>query len=137
MTENGRGIRVLLSRSLLDCHQRGLVAVAAALRDAGMEVVYTRFYEIEEVVKTALEEDVDVVGLSFMSWGQMHFTPQLTKQLKERGMDDVLVIIGGIIRKDQVPELEAMGVDRVFGAGSSTTEIVNYIVEKKGKVQVT
>jgi len=113
-----------------------LVAVAAALRDAGMEVIYTRFYEIEEVVKTAMEEDVDVIGLSFMSWGQMNFTPQLTKQLKEKGMDDVLVIIGGIIRKDQIPELEAMGVDRVFGAGSSTTEIIDYIVSQKGKTKV-
>jgi len=131
---NGRKkrIKVLLSRSMLDCHQRGLIAVAAALRDAGMEVVYTRFLMPEEVVKTAVEEDVDVIGLSFLAWGQMHLTAEVMRQLKERNIDNMLVLVGGVIRDEQVPKLEEMGVARVFGAGSATADIVEYIKSQKG-----
>ena len=120
MNARKKPIKVLLSRSMLDCHQRGLVAVAAALRDAGMEVVYTRFLMPEEVVKTAAEEDVDVVGLSFLAWGQMHITA------------DVMRLLKGIIRDEQIPELLEMGVARVFGAGSATADIVEYIESQKG-----
>jgi methylmalonyl-CoA mutase C-terminal domain/subunit len=132
MNAKKKPIKVLLSRSMLDCHQRGLVAVAAALRDAGMEVVYTRFLMPEEVVKTAVEEDVDVVGLSFLAWGQMHITADVMRLLKERNIDNMLVLVGGIIRDEQIPELLEMGVARVFGPGSYTTEIVDYIESKKG-----
>ena len=132
MNARKKPIKVLLSRSMLDCHQRGLIAVAAALRDAGMEVVYTRFLMPEEVVKAAVEEDVDVIGLSFLAWGQMHLTAEVMRQLKERNIDNMLVLVGGIIRDEQIPKLLEMGVARVFGPGSSTTEIVDYIESKKG-----
>ena len=132
MSPKKKRIKVLLSRSQLDCHQRGLISVAAALRDAGMEVVYTRFLMPEEVVKTAAEEDVDVVGLSFLAWGQMHITADVMRLLKERRMDNMLVLVGGIIRDEQIPKLLEMGVARVFGPGSSTTDIVEYIESKKG-----
>jgi methylmalonyl-CoA mutase C-terminal domain/subunit len=132
MNTRKKPIKVLLSRSMLDCHQRGLIAVAAALRDAGMEVVYTRFLMPEEVVKTAVEEDVDVIGLSFLAWGQMHLTAEVMRQLKERNIDNMLVLVGGVIRDEQVPKLEEMGVARVFGAGSATADIVEYIKSQKG-----
>jgi len=132
MNARKKPIKVLLSRSMLDCHQRGLIAVAAALRDAGMEVVYTRFLMPEEVVKTAAEEDVDVVGLSFLAWGQMHITADVMRLLKERNIDNMLVLVGGIIRDEQIPELLEMGVARVFGAGSATADIVEYIESQKG-----
>jgi len=127
MNARKKPIKVLLSRSMLDCHQRGLIAVAAALRDAGMEVVYTRFLMPEEVVKAAVEEDVDVIGLSFLAWGQMHLTAEVMRQLKERNIDNMLVLVGGVIRDEQVPKLLDMGVARVFGAGSATADIVEYI----------
>ncbi len=132
MNAGKKPIKVLLSRSMLDCHQRGLIAVAAALRDAGMEVVYTRFLMPEEVVKTAVEEDVDVIGLSFLAWGQMHLTAEVMRQLKERSIDNILVLVGGVIRDEQVPQLLEMGVARVFGAGSATAGIVEYIKAQKG-----
>jgi len=132
MSPKEKPIKVLLSRSMLDCHQRGIVTVAAALRDAGMEVIYTRFLMPEEVVKTAVEEDVDVIGLSFLAWGQMHITSEVMRQLKARNMNNLLVLVGGIIRDEQIPKLMEMGVDRVFGVGSSTTEIVEYIKSQKG-----
>ena len=134
MGTSEKPIKVLLSRSQLDCHQRGLITVAAALRDAGMEVVYTTFLMPEEVVKTAVEEDVDVIGLSFLAWGQMHITAEVMRQLKERNLNHILVIVGGIIRDEQIPKLLEMGVGRVFTVGSSTTEIVEYIRSKKGKL---
>ena len=132
MNTRKKPIKVLLSRSMLDCHQRGLIAVAAALRDAGMEVVYTRFLMPEEVVKTAVEEDVDVIGLSFLAWGQMHLTSEVMRQLNERNIDNMLVLVGGVIRDEQVPKLLEMGVARVFGAGSATADIVEYIESQKG-----
>jgi len=97
-----------------------------------MEVVYTTFLMPEEVVKTAVEEDVDVIGLSFLAWGQMHITAEVMRLLKERNLSDVMVIVGGIIRDEQIPKLLEMGVSRVFPVGSSTTEIVDYIRSKKG-----
>src|SRR4030042_187565 len=109
MSPKKKPIKVLLSRSQLDCHQRGLISVAAALRDAGMEVVYTRFLMPEEVVKTAAEEDVDVVGLSFLAWGQMHITADVMRLLKERKMENMLVLVGGIIRDEQRSEERRVG----------------------------
>lgn len=135
MSTKEKPIKVLLGRSQLDCHQRGLITVAAALRDAGMEVVYTTFLMPEEVVKTAVEEDVDVIGLSFLAWGQMHITAEVMRQLKEKNLNHILVIVGGIIRDEQIPKLLEMGVGRVFTVGSSTTEIVEYIKSKKGKLK--
>jgi methylmalonyl-CoA mutase C-terminal domain/subunit len=131
MSPKHKPIKVLLSRSYFDCHQRGVMTVAAALRDAGMEVIYTKFYDPEEVAQTAMEEDVDVVGLSFLAWGQMEITPRVIKALNERKMDDVLVIVGGVILDRQIPKLLEMGVAQVFGAGSSTLEIAEYIKSRK------
>jgi methylmalonyl-CoA mutase C-terminal domain/subunit len=132
MSPKGKPIRVLLSRSQLDCHQRGLITIAAALRDAGMEVVYTRFLLPEEVVKTAVEEDVDVIGLSFLAWSHLGIVSEVMKGLKERKMNDVLVIIGGIMRDEHIPKMLEMGVAKVFGAGTNTTEVVEYLRKQKG-----
>jgi methylmalonyl-CoA mutase C-terminal domain/subunit len=132
MSPKGKPIRVLLSRSQLDCHQRGLITIAAALRDAGMEVVYTRFLLPEEVVKTAVEEDVDVIGLSFLAWSHLGIVSEVMKGLKERKMNDVLVIVGGIMRDEHVPKMLEMGVGRVFGAGTPTNEVVEYLRKQKG-----
>jgi methylmalonyl-CoA mutase C-terminal domain/subunit len=127
MSPKGEPIKVLLSRSQLDCHQRGLITVAAALRDGGMEVVYTRFLMPEEVVKTAVEEDVDVIGLSFLAWSHLGIVSEVMKGLKERKMNDVLVIVGGIIRDEHIPKLLEMGVGKVFGPGTPTTDVVEYL----------
>ncbi len=132
MSTKNKPIKVLLTRSHLDSHQRGVITVAAALRDAGMEVIYTKFYYPEEVVKTAMEEDVDVVGLSFLAWGQMEYTPKVIKGLRDAKLNDVMILVGGVILDSQIPELLKMGVSRVFGAGSSTLEIAEYIKSKKG-----
>jgi methylmalonyl-CoA mutase, C-terminal domain len=132
MSPKGKPIKVLLSRSQLDCHQRGLITIAAALRDAGMEVVYTRFLLPEEVVKTAVEEDVDVIGLSFMAWSHLGIVEEVTNGLKARKMDNVLMIVGGIMREDHVPKLKELGVAGIFFPGTNTQDVVKFIQEKKG-----
>jgi methylmalonyl-CoA mutase C-terminal domain/subunit len=132
MSPKGKPIKVLLSRSELDCHQRGLITIAAALRDAGMEVVYTRFLMPEEVVKTAVEEDVDVIGLSFMAWSHLGIVSEVMEGLKARKMNDVLVIVGGIMRDDHIPQLREMGVAKIFGAGTNTGDVVTYLKQQKG-----
>lgn len=123
-------IRVLLTRSVIDCHQRGLRTVAKALMDAGMEVVYSLYTYPEEVAAVAVEEGVDVIGISFLSFGQLTDTPKIMELLKEKGMTDVLVIVGGIIRDGDIPKLLEMGVARVFQQGASMTQIVDYINEQ-------
>jgi len=132
MSPKGKPIKVLLSRSELDCHQRGLITIAAALRDAGMEVVYTRFLLPEEVVKTAVEEDVDVIGLSFLAWSHLGIVSEIMDGLKARKMNNVLVIVGGIMRDDHIPKMLEMGVARVFGAGTNTADVVEYLRKQKG-----
>jgi len=132
MSPKGKPIKVLLSRSQLDCHQRGLITIAAALRDAGMEVVYTRYLLPEEVVKTAVEEDVDVIGLSFMAWSHLGHVSEVMEGLKARKMNNVLVIVGGIMREDHKPQLLEMGVGKIFGAGTNTQDVVAYLKQQKG-----
>jgi methylmalonyl-CoA mutase C-terminal domain/subunit len=123
-------IRVLIAKPGLDGHDRGAKVVARALRDAGMEVIYTGLRQTPEmIVQTALQEDVDVVGLSVLSGAHMALLPRIVQLLRERDMDDVLVIAGGIIPDEDVPRLKETGVRGIFGPGTSTDDIVNFIQE--------
>lgn len=128
MTEAERKIRVLIAKPGLDGHDRGAKVVARALRDAGFEVIYTGLRQTpEQVAETALQEDVNVVGLSILSGAHMRLFPEIMKLLKERGMDDILVIAGGIIPEDDIKPLKKLGIKAIFGPGTPTTEIVEYI----------
>ena len=123
-------IRVLVAKPGLDGHDRGAKVVARALRDAGMEVIYTGLHQTAEmIVNTALQEDVDVVGLSLLSGAHMTLFRDVTKILKEHDMGDVLVVGGGIIPEEDVPGLKEAGVNGVFGPGTPLEEIVNFIKE--------
>ena len=126
-----RKIRVLVAKPGLDGHDRGAKVVARALRDAGMEVIYTGIRQTPEmIVEAALQEDVDVVGLSILSGAHMALCPRVVELLRQEGMDDVLVLVGGIIPDEDVAQLKALGVDGVFGPGTSTAEIVGFIRER-------
>jgi methylmalonyl-CoA mutase C-terminal domain/subunit len=126
---NDRKIRVLVAKPGLDGHDRGAKVVASALRDAGMEVVYTGLHQTPEMIaSTALQEDVDVVALSVLSGAHMTLFPRVQELLEEKGMDDVLLTGGGIIPEEDMEELrEEHGVGDLFGPGSSTQEAVDYI----------
>lgn len=124
-------IRVLIAKPGLDGHDRGAKVVARALRDAGMEVIYTGLRQTPEMIaEAALQEDVDVVGLSILSGAHLTLLPRVVEQLRANGMDDTLVIAGGIIPAEDLPALHAAGVARVFGPGTPTDEIVAYIREQ-------
>jgi len=121
-------IRVLVAKPGLDGHDRGAKVVARALRDAGMEVVYTGIRQTPEMIaEAALQEDVDVVGLSILSGAHMTLFPRVMDLLRECDMDDVLVVAGGIIPDEDAPALHEMGIQGVFGPGTPTGEIVNFI----------
>jgi methylmalonyl-CoA mutase C-terminal domain/subunit len=123
-------IRVLVAKPGLDGHDRGAKVVASALRDAGMEVVYTGLHQTPEmIVNAAVQEDVDVVALSILSGAHMTIFPKVLKLLKDAGTDDVVITGGGIIPEEDMKELIGMGVDRLFGPGSDTREIAAYIRE--------
>jgi methylmalonyl-CoA mutase C-terminal domain/subunit len=123
-------IRVLVAKPGLDGHDRGAKVVASALRDAGMEVIYTGLHQTPEmIVNAAIQEDVDVVALSILSGAHMTMFPRVLKLLKEAGADDVVVTGGGVIPAEDMAELTKMGVDRLFGPGSDTREIAAYIRE--------
>ncbi|CAN5178867.1 cobalamin B12-binding domain-containing protein [soil metagenome] len=127
MTEEQR-IRVLVGKPGLDGHDRGAKVVAAALRDAGMEVIYTGLHQTpERIVETALQEDVDVVALSILSGAHMTLFPRIVELMKEQGLDNLLLTGGGIIGKEDMAVLSGMGVGRLFGPGTPTQEIVVYI----------
>ena len=126
MTE--RKIRVLIAKPGLDGHDRGAKVIARALRDAGMEVIYTGLRQTPEMIaEAALQEDVDVVGLSILSGAHMALVPRVKELLNAEGLDDVLLLIGGIIPDEDVPKLQQMGVSAVFGPGTNTQEIVEHI----------
>src|SRR5581483_2783117 len=126
--ESGIPIRVLIAKPGLDGHDRGAKVVARALRDAGMEVIYTGIRQTPRMIaEAALQEDVDVVGLSILSGAHMELFPRVIAALKERGVDDVLLFAGGIIPDDDIPALQQMGFARIFGPGSSTQEIVEFV----------
>ena len=121
-------IRIVVAKPGLDGHDRGAKVVARALRDAGMEVVYTGLHQTpEQIVETVVQEDADAVGLSVLSGAHMTLFARLTELLGERGVDDVVVFGGGIIPDEDIPELERMGVARVFTPGATTTEIVDWV----------
>jgi methylmalonyl-CoA mutase C-terminal domain/subunit len=121
-------IRVIIAKPGLDGHDRGAKVIARALRDAGMEVIYTGLRQTpEQIVSAALQEDADVIGLSILSGAHNHVAPRLMQLLKERGLDDVLVVIGGIIPDLDVPRLKEMGVKGVFLPGTPMQEIVEFI----------
>ncbi len=127
-------IRVLVAKPGLDGHDRGAKVVARALRDAGMEVIYTGLRQTPEMIaEAALQEDVDVVGLSILSGAHMTLFPRIVGLLKENGLDDVLVLAGGIIPDEDVPALKEMGVRGIFGPGTSTQEVIKFIEEEIGK----
>lgn len=125
-----RPIRVLVAKPGLDGHDRGAKVVAAALRDAGMEVIYTGLHQTPEMIATAaVQEDVDVVGLSILSGAHMTLFPRVQDLLQESGRDDILLTGGGIIPKEDMAALEQRGVGRLFGPGTSTQDLIDYIRE--------
>jgi methylmalonyl-CoA mutase, C-terminal domain len=125
-----RPIRVLVAKPGLDGHDRGAKVVAAALRDAGMEVIYTGLHQTPEMIATAaIQEDVDVVGLSILSGAHMTLFPRVLDLLRQAGRDDVLLTGGGIIPKEDMDALHDKGVGRLFGPGTSTADLIAYITE--------
>jgi methylmalonyl-CoA mutase C-terminal domain/subunit len=121
-------IRVVIAKPGLDGHDRGAKVVARALRDAGMEVVYTGLHQTpEQIVETVVQEDADAVGLSVLSGAHMTLFARLAELLKEREVDDVVVFGGGIIPDEDIPELERLGVAKVFTPGATTTDIVDWV----------
>ena len=121
-------IRVLVAKPGLDGHDRGAKVIARALRDAGMEVIYTGLRQTPEmVVNAALDEDVQVIGLSILSGAHMAIVPRVLTLLRERGMSDVLVVVGGIIPEDDVKQLKLLGVAAVFRPGTSLESVVEFI----------
>lgn len=133
MVKNSRKIRVLIAKIGLDGHDRGAKVVASALRDAGMEVIYSGLHNTPEAVaEIALQEDVDVIGVSILSGAHLTLIPQLFKALKERKMSDVMVLVGGIIPYDDDSELLNMGVSKIYRPGTPLSEIVEYIRKNTG-----
>lgn len=131
-------IRILLAKMGLDTHTIGVTVLAKGLRDAGFEVIFSGFKQTPEVVAaSALQEDVDVVGVSSLSGGHMRYMPHLLELMREQGLDDTLVILGGVIPEEDIEALADIGVDRVFTMGASMDDIVAYIrravAEKRGE----
>jgi len=126
--ETQKKIRVLIAKAGLDGHDRGAKVVAAALRDAGMEVIYSGLRKSPEmIVEAALQEDVDVIGLSLLSGAHMTIFPKVLSLMKAKGLDDVLLFGGGIIPEQDINELKALGVGEIFTPGASTLRIVDYV----------
>ncbi|PJB22064.1 MAG: methylmalonyl-CoA mutase [Euryarchaeota archaeon CG_4_9_14_3_um_filter_38_12] len=127
-------IRVLIAKLGLNGHDRGAKVVARALRDAGMEVIYTGLHQTpEQVMETAIQEDVDVIGLSLLSGAHMTLFPMVQKLLKEHKIDNIMIIGGGIIPEEDSSKLKQAGIAEIFGPGTNTKEIVNFIVSKVKK----
>jgi len=127
-------LRILIAKPGLDGHDRGAKVVARALRDAGMEVIYTGLRQTpESIVETALQEDVDVIGLSILSGAHNHLFKKVIDLLKEEGAEDIPIFGGGIIPEDDMPYLKGIGVKKIFGPGTNTGDIVTYIKEMTNK----
>ena len=123
-----RKLRVVIAKPGLDGHDRGAKIIARALRDAGMEVIYTGLHQTpEQIVETAIQEDADAVGVSILSGAHMTLVPRIVDGLRAQGADDVLVVVGGTIPPDDAEELKAKGVAEVFGPGATTGEIVDFL----------
>jgi methylmalonyl-CoA mutase C-terminal domain/subunit len=124
----GQKIRVVIAKPGLDGHDRGAKVIARALRDAGMEVIYTGLRQTpEQIVSAALQEDADVIGLSILSGAHMHICPRIVELLRERQMTDVLIVVGGIIPDADVPKLNDIGIRGIFQPGTPMQEIVDFI----------
>jgi methylmalonyl-CoA mutase cobalamin-binding domain/chain len=133
---SSRKIRVVVAKPGLDGHDRGAKIIARALRDAGMEVIYTGLHQTpEQIVETVIQEDAQAVGLSVLSGAHMTLVPRIVALLEEQGIDDVVVIVGGTIPNDDIPELKRLGVAEVFGPGSSTEAIIEFIRDAVGAAQ--
>jgi methylmalonyl-CoA mutase C-terminal domain/subunit len=125
-----RKIRVVIAKPGLDGHDRGAKVIARALRDAGMEVIYTGLRQTpEQIVAAALQEDADAIGLSILSGAHMHICPRVMELLREKGLEDVIVVVGGIIPDVDIPRLQAMGVRGIFLPGSPMQNIIDFIGE--------
>ncbi len=128
MSESGRKIRVVVAKPGLDGHDRGAKIIARALRDAGMEVIYTGLHQTpEQIAATVIQEDADAIGLSILSGAHMTLVPRVVDLLRDEGAGDVVVTVGGTIPAEDVPELKELGVAEVFTPGSPTDEIVDFI----------
>jgi methylmalonyl-CoA mutase, C-terminal domain len=124
----GRVLRVVIAKVGLDGHDRGAKIIARALRDAGMEVIYTGLHQLpEQIVETAIQEDADAVGISILSGAHMTLVPRVVDGLRERGAGDILVVVGGTVPGDDIEELLAGGVAAVFTPGAATSEIVEFL----------
>jgi methylmalonyl-CoA mutase C-terminal domain/subunit len=129
-----RKVRVLIAKPGLDSHDRGAKVVARALRDAGMEVIYTGLRQTpEQIVETALQEDVDVIGLSILSGAHNTLFPKIMKSLKKKGLTDTMVFAGGIIPEEDVPAMKKIGIIEIFGPGTPTKKIVEFVFENVPK----
>ncbi|MDY6855728.1 MAG: cobalamin-dependent protein [Thermodesulfobacteriota bacterium] len=129
MGSKGRRIRVLLTKSHIDGHDRGIRYIARRLTEAGMEIILTRYRTPEDVVNCAMEEDVDVIGMSFSVGGHIVITEEVIDLLKNNSMSNILVIVGGIISEDEEPDLLRLGVGKTFGPGSYAEDVILYIQE--------
>ncbi len=131
-----RPIRVLIAKPGLDGHDRGAKVIARALRDAGMEVIYTGLRQTSDmIVSAAVQEDVDVVGLSILSGAHMHYFQEITDKLRAKGADDILIFGGGIVPDEDLPKLKEMGVSAIFTPGTSTQEVVKFLREALPKTK--
>ncbi|MDQ1713655.1 MAG: isobutyryl-CoA mutase small subunit [Frankiaceae bacterium] len=131
---SGGHIRVVVAKPGLDGHDRGAKVVARALRDAGMEVIYTGLHQTpEQIVETAVQEDADCIGLSILSGAHMALFPRVIELLKERDATDIVVFGGGIVPAADIPELAALGVAKIFTPGATTTEIIEWVRANVGE----
>jgi methylmalonyl-CoA mutase C-terminal domain/subunit len=129
-----RKIRVLIAKPGLDSHDRGAKVVARALRDAGMEVIYTGLRQTpEQIAETALQEDVDVVGLSILSGAHNALFPRIMTLLKKKGLTDIMVVAGGIIPQEDAAEMKKLGIKQIFGPGTTTDTIIQYVFDNVRK----
>jgi len=127
----GKKIRVLIAKPGLDGHDRGAKVVARALRDAGMEVIYTGLRQTpEQIVETAIQEDVDIIGLSILSGAHTHLFPKVMELLKENNIEDIVVMGGGVIPEEDIHELKKAGIAEIFTPGTDTRDIIKFIKEK-------
>ncbi len=124
---NRKHLRVLIARLGMDAHWRGSIVVARALRDAGMEVIYVGNQMPENIVDTAIQEDVDVIGLSTLSGNHMILAPEVVRNLKIKGAEDIMVILGGTVPPGDIPRLKESGIAEVFGPGTPLKEIIRFI----------
>jgi len=128
MTETAQKIRILVAKPGLDGHDRGAKVVARSLRDAGFEVIYTGIRQTPQMIaEAALQEDVDVVGMSILSGAHMTLCPRVVELLHEQGQDDVITLVGGIIPDEDIEPLKASGIQAVFGPGTSTQDIIDFV----------